>query len=81
MAYEVRSGIALPKILNRGRGAGESIYPLAQMEVGDSFVVQDKSPRTVRSAVAAFQKRFAAKFAVRSLSVDEGGGVGVWRVE
>ena len=70
----VRSGVPLPTI--KGRGFRTSKYPFGSMGVGDSFVLQDASPRTVRSAVAAFQKRFDAKFAVRM--TDE--GVGVWRI-
>jgi hypothetical protein len=75
MTYEIRTGIELPKISNRGR-AGASKYPFAQMEIGNSFIVTDRTARTVRSAVNAFQKRYEAKFAVR---VTED-GVGVWRI-
>ena len=72
---KIRSDVPLPT--PRGRGVRESKYPFAEMNVGDSFVVTDKTARTVRSAVAAFQKKFTAKFAVRT--TDE--GIGVWRTE
>jgi hypothetical protein len=71
----VRSGVPLPS--PRGRGVRESKYPFASMAVGDSFVLADASARTVRRAVAVFQKKFKSKFAVRVIAE----GVGVWRVE
>lgn len=74
MTYTVRTNVPLPKTVHRGRA---SVYPLSDLEVGDSFVVTDKSVRTVRSAVAAFQKKYKAKFAVRTLDT----GVGVWRTD
>lgn len=75
MTYEVRSNVELPKAAGRGRAG--SVYPFAEMNPGDSFVVTDKTARTVRSAVAAFQKKYDVKFAVRTTP----DGIGVWRVK
>lgn len=72
--YAVRSNVPLPT--PRGQGKRGSKYPFGEMAVGESFVVTDKTARTVRSAVAAYQKKYEAKFAVRT--TDE--GVGVWRI-
>ena len=70
----IRSDVPLPSPSGRGRRASK--YPFSKMEVGDSFVVNDVTARTVRSAVSVFQRKYDVKFAVRT--TDE--GIGVWRV-
>lgn len=61
-----------------------SMYPLAQMQPGDSFLVTNTEDKKVRAAVAHFRIRSAGaeehrswKFTVKKIA----GGVRVWRVK
>jgi len=82
MAFEIRSDIPMPK---RAAGRQGSKYPFAQLEVGQSFLVdEDIKAATVRSAAGAFMKRNpdAGKFALRNVPMDDGStAIGVWRTE
>lgn len=68
---EIEKGIPLPDRRKR------SIYPFAEMEFGDSFVVA-KSPRAMASSAWKWAKRNGGekKFACRTVE----GGCRVWRV-
>lgn len=77
MAFEIQDDVPMPR---RSTGRKGSKYPFADMEVGQSFLVEgDIKAATVRSAIGAFVKRFpeAGKFALRN--TDE--GLRVWRTE
>lgn len=43
-----------------------SRFPLKQMEVGDSFVFDEKDSGSIRSACSWFGKRYNMKFSVRA---------------
>lgn len=75
--YEVVEDLPMPekRALPPRRAA---TYPFATMRVGDAFVVHDRKPSAVRSAVASYQKRYEVKFSVRTLP---DGTIGVWRTE
>lgn len=74
--FVLETGVPIPK---RTAGRSGTKYPFAQMEVGDSFLVDTGvKAATIRSAVGAYLKRSApegVKFAVRG--TDE--GLRVWR--
>lgn len=56
-----------------------SLYPLADMDVTDSFFVPEKTPAQMNSAIQGYRYRHAKqkKFAC----VRENGGVRVWRIK
>lgn len=62
--------IPIPKI---SRGSRPSKYPWAEMEIGDSFVMNRKRPN---GTVSAANKRYSCKFIARTVE----GGVRVWRI-
>jgi len=66
---EIEKGIAIPNTCK---------YPWKEMEVGDSFFVQDEKMRNSISATAIYHtKRGVGKFTVRK---EECGGIRVWRI-
>lgn len=78
VTFTIESGIPIPK---RAAGRSGSKYPLAHLDVGDSFLVPEPvKAATLRSAVGAFIKRNPdfGKFAVRA---ESHGGHRVWRTE
>jgi len=82
MAFEIRDDVPMPR---RAAGRQGSKYPLADLDVGQSFLVdEDIKATTVRSAVGAFMKRNpgAGKFALRNEEQEDGSVfIGVWRTE
>lgn len=75
MVLAVVSGIAVPPDLKRRE---PSIWPHADMAVGQSFWIsdQDRSYGTVLNANTRYGKRLGFKFTARR----EDGGVRVWRI-
>jgi hypothetical protein len=73
--YEIEKNVPLV-----GKGIGRNAkYPLASMEIGDSFVVPLKYPEqrnALNSAVSIFAKRHGRKFATRRID----NSVRVWRI-
>lgn len=69
--FEIEKGIALPQIKS-SRGNG---YPFAEMEVGDSFITENKS---VSASSIQFCKKNPDK-AFTSRKVE--GGYRIWRVK
>lgn len=54
-----------------------TVYPLVDMEVGDSFLVETDMPERVRSAIQMFSAiNIGRKFATRKTD----GGYRVWRI-
>jgi hypothetical protein len=80
--FQIETNIPVPTIANRGATA--SVYPLADMYVGDSFLVPLEpvtlaDRRRVSAAIAGYTKRHkdkGLKFSVRTVD----GGLRVWRV-
>lgn len=59
-------------------GAGRPpIYPLREMEVGDSFYSAAGKMKAIATAACKAGKKFGRRYAVRAVD----GGVRVWRVE
>lgn len=69
--YPIESGI----VLSRRRDSTK--YPLASLEVGDSFLVPGAVARRLATAASQAGKRLGRKFATRKVE----GGVRVWRLE
>lgn len=71
------SNIALPDM----RRAGRSIYPFAEMKVGQSFFVGEsqRNPKSVMTAASAIQKKIESKFVTRTVTENGKAGVRVWR--
>ena len=57
-------------------GYNHQPYPLADMEIGDSFLITNPSPY-IRSNIWAWSRKHARKFTVRKVP----GGTRVWRIE
>lgn len=68
---EIENGVPLP----RHKG-GFYKYPWHLMEIGDSFLVDDRSIQTMASVANRASARLGFKFSCRS--TDE--GVRVWRI-
>jgi len=69
--YQIEKGIPLPS------GCKSCLYPLKDMEVGDSFLVEGGVDKNIRGSISNWKKkRPEMKFAVRNVE----GGVRVWRV-
>ena len=66
MEFEIEKGIPLP--------SPHSKYPLAGMEIGDSFFVPGMRITDLSSSLA-YQKQFGKKFVSRTVN----GGVRIWR--
>lgn len=89
--YEIEKNIAIPNQEYRGRKRGESKYPIAKMEVGDSFLIPAKkgargkicAMSTAYGAVATAKKWMKAagdttrEFTVRTVE----GGARIWRTK
>ena len=79
MSYEIRKNIPKPKTVHKnGR---QTMYPFADLEIGDSFLISSTSTRTDKNraagAIGSAHKRFPErKFSQR---VDVSGGIGIWR--
>ena len=72
--YKIEKNIPTP--IN-ARSKGESKYPFAQMEVGDSFVMEDRSISRANNAIHLFRKKFPEKkFVVRAVDA----GFRIWRI-
>lgn len=73
--YEIEKNVPL---LEKAAGR-KAKYPLASMEVGDSFVVPLKYPKQrspVHSVASIFGKKHGRKFTTRRID----NGVRVWRI-
>lgn len=71
---KVESGIPVPARTNR-QGGRPSIYPFADLKVGESFFVPGKKAKTVSQAASRATKRL--KIELITCTVE--GGVRVWR--
>lgn len=69
---EIEKGIPMPERSKTGR---KGKYPFSEMEVGDSFFLDDKTQKSVASTVTSARKKFGFTFAAR----DEDTGVRIWR--
>lgn len=75
MTFEIEKDIPIPLF------GAKRIYPFAEMEVGDSFVVavnflRDKGP--IRAAAYEYAKYTGRKFKTRS---QPDGSIRIWRTE
>jgi len=65
--------IPMPPIRKRTRAMK---YPLAYMEVGDSFIVVETDPGRLRTSAYAWGRRHGVQFQAE----DTGEGTRIWRV-
>jgi len=76
--YEIERDVPIPK----GRRPGPpKIYPIQEMEIGDSFLIPNEDVRgrkSVTQFVVPQAKRYGYRLTTRKLS---DGGFRVWRVE
>lgn len=72
MAYTIEKGVPLP-----GKGDEELFTTMYQMEVGDSFFVENATARSLGNIVGNIGRRMNARFLARTCT----GGARVWRVE
>ena len=72
---EIETGVELPKISRHGR---PSKYPFSEMQVGQSFVVNEESLSGVRASASNYGKKTSSKFAVRKCA---DGLYRCWRTE
>lgn len=70
MTYQIEKGIAPPP--------DRACYPWDEMEVGDSFLVPDRRPQTVKNAAVSRAKHDGRRYATK---IQPGGGIRVWRIE
>ena len=73
--YRIEKGVEMPFI----SAALESVYPMAIMDIGDSFLVDDLKGKlqSLRSAVSRYGVKNNKSFAVRVVD----NGIRVWRVK
>lgn len=74
MSFTIEKNVPIPE--NRGRQAGSSKYPFAEMEIGDSFFTQTKHNSVYVRARQYAKTHTGYAFAVRK----EGEGCRVWRI-
>lgn len=68
--FPIDKGIPLPTALNRK-------YPWDQLEVGDSFLVPDKTPNLLRSCMKSAEERFGFTYTAFA----DNKGTRIWRVK
>lgn len=68
--FAIEKGIPLPTALNRK-------YPWDQLEIGDSFLVPDKTPNLLRSCMKSAEDRFGFAFTAFA----DKNGTRIWRVK
>ena len=79
MTYEIEDGVPLPD--GEGRGGRPTIYPLADLEVGQSFFAAGKSTSNLSSAWnTPGVKRLGREFTSQSTVENGVEGVRVWRI-
>lgn len=74
MKFEIDKNIPIPTV----RRGGYLIYPFSEMEVGDSFFVDDLGKGTaLRNAACNYARRHGKRFTVQA----EKDGLRCWRIE
>lgn len=72
MTYKIEKNIPFEHAVST-----RSSYPLAALDIGDSFLVADMMQRqVVRSSAYMFGRRYNRKFKTKAVD----GGVRVWRI-
>ena len=70
--FEIEKGIEMPAASRRGRNF---LYPWLEMDVGDSFLVPDKTVLGFGKQANQASRKYGLEFKVRGVE----GGVRVWR--
>ncbi len=72
--FTIEKNIPMPKV---------SVYPLKEMEIGDSFFIPETFRKYERatSLISNFGRRNGMKFSLRKLKENGVPGCRVWRVE
>jgi len=72
--YKIEAGIAIPSA-TRYKGGLKSKYPFADLKVGESFLVPNKTTDKFGATVQTARKRTGFTLATRNVE----GGVRIWR--
>jgi hypothetical protein len=72
--YKIETGIAIPSA-TRYKGGRKPKYPFAELKVGESFLVPNKTTDKFGATVTLARKRTGMNFATRNVE----GGVRIWR--
>lgn len=75
MSYVIENHLPVPERGNKGK----SVYPFAELDVGDHFFVDDRAHKAVQAAASNAQKAHKAKYVVRPYVKSGVQGSMVWR--
>jgi hypothetical protein len=80
MRYQIEKNVPIPD--RRSVSTSDLVLALSAMEIGDSFVVEDKATRSVTGSISVFRRKYPEKeFVTRSTGKSRALGVRVWRVK
>ena len=79
MSFEIRKNIPKPKTVHKK--SRQTMYPIAEMEIGDSFLISSTGTTSDKNRANGVIQTAHKQFPERKFSqrVDESGGVGIWR--
>lgn len=77
MEYKIENNVPMPRVRLNVAMRSELGLTAMKLEVGQSFLVNDRPMPSVRSMMSSFGKKFGKRFACRRVD----GGVRVWGVE
>lgn len=72
---KIEKGVPITR-RRHGKG-GESKYPFEKLEIGDSFLLTNKTTNAFAASVTYWSRRLKRKFISRKVE----GGVRVWRIK
>ena len=73
--YKIEANIPVPAVVRAGGAGRKPKYPFADLKVGESFLVPDKTMNKMGSTVTLARKRTGRNFTLRNVE----GGVRIWR--
>ena len=73
--YKIETGIPIPVRTTKGGAGRKPKYPFADLKVGESFLVPNKTTEKFGATVTLARKRTGMNFATRNVE----GGVRIWR--
>lgn len=69
MTFKIEKNVPMPETPAK--------YPFADMEVGDSFFAENRTPSQLQNSAGTIKKSKGFKFAARAID----GGARIWRTE
>lgn len=73
--YKIEAGIPLPVRTKKGGAGRKPKYPFADLKMGESFLVPNKTTMSFGATVQTARKRTGFTLATRNVE----GGVRIWR--